>query len=392
MFTGFFYYMRERELKVSVTEWLTLMEALQKGLSDSSLLRFYHLCRCICIKSEAQFDLYDQCFAEFFQGAEISTQVSDELLDWLSNPLTQPQLSPEELAALEKLDLEELRKKFEERMKEQHERHDGGNYWVGTGGRSPFGHSGVHPSGVRVGGAGGGRSAMQVATKRQFKNLRHDRVLDIRQISVALRQLRRLAREGRRDELDLDETIQQTAKNAGDLEIVFRPPRKNNVKLLLLMDVGGSMTTYTRLSELLFSAAHKASHFKAFKHYYFHNCPYETLYSDMERSQGESTQHILQQLDASWYCIIVGDAAMGPHELTSKGGSVDYFHYNEEPGIAWLQRIAKRLPKCVWINPDPKQYWSSTWSTVLIQEVFDMYPFTIDGLDHAISELRQKVA
>jgi uncharacterized protein with von Willebrand factor type A (vWA) domain len=301
-------------------------------------------------------------------------------------------LSPEELAALESLDLDELRKQFEERMAEQTERHDGGNYWVGTGGRSPYGHGGMHPSGIRVGGAGKRGSAMQVATKRRFQNLRNDLVMDVRQISVALRQLRRLTREGRRDELDIDETIDQTARNAGDLEIVFRPPRKNNIKLLLLMDVGGSMTPYTRLSELLFTAAHKASHFKAFKHYYFHNCPYETLYTDMERQQGESTAHVLQQLDATWYCIVVGDAAMGPHELTARGGAIDYFHFNDESGLVWLQRIAKRIPKSVWINPDPVPYWSTTLSTVMIQEVFEMYPFTVDGLERAVVDLRHKVA
>lgn len=392
MFIGFFYYLRRRGIKVSVTEWLTLTEALYKGLGDNSLLRFYHLCRSICVKTEAHFDLYDQCFAEWFQGVELSTQVEDEVLDWLANPLDPKQLSEEELAMLQQLDLDELRRQFEERLEEQDERHDGGNRWVGTGGTSPFGNNGTHPSGVRVGGSGRRGTAMQVASKRRFRNLRHDHVMDIRQLSVALRQLRRLTREGKMDELDLDGTIDETARNAGDLEIVFRPPRKNNIKLLLLMDVGGSMTPYTRLSELLFSAAHKATHFKAFKHFYFHNCVYETLFTDMARNKGEPTGHVLQQLDATWYCIIVGDAAMGPHELTSAGGAIDYFHHNHDAGIVWLQRIAKRFPKCVWVNPDPERYWASTLSTVLIQEVFDMYPFTLDGLDEAIADLRHKAA
>ncbi len=231
---------------------------------------------------------------------------------------------------------------------------------------------------------------MQVATKRRFQNLRHDRILDVRQIATALRQLRRLTRDGREEELDIDETVDATARNVGDLEIVFRPPRKNTVKLLLLMDVGGSMTPHTRLSELLFSAAHAASHFKAFQHYYFHNCPYEKLYTDISQRKGVSTLEVLQNLDRKWYTVIVGDAAMSPYELTSSGGSIDFFHYNEEPGIRWLQRIRERFPRSVWINPDPPRYWGVTQSTIMIQDIFEMHPFTLDGLGDAISYLRKQ--
>ncbi|MBK04928.1 MAG: VWA containing CoxE family protein [Deltaproteobacteria bacterium] len=390
MFVDFFYLLRSRGIKVSITEWLALMEALALDLSGTSLTRFYHLCRSVCVKNEAHFDLYDISFAEYFHDVEPPEDLTEKVLDWLKDPKFPRELTEEELAQLEVLDLETLREQFEERMREQEERHDGGNRWVGTGGTSPFGHGGQHPSGVRLGGEGRNRSAVQVATKRRFRNLRHDRVLDVRQLGIALRQLRRLTRDGRPDELDIDETIDMTAKNAGEIEMVFRPERKNTVKLLLLMDVGGSMTAYSQLCERLFSAAHAATHFKAFKYYYFHNCPYEALYSDMARREGEPTAKILQDLDKDWFCFIVGDAAMAPYELTAKGGAIDYFHYNDEPGYVWLQRISQRFPRSVWLNPEPKRYWESTMTTVMIREIFDMYSLSLDGIEEAIRELRQK--
>ena len=229
---------------------------------------------------------------------------------------------------------------------------------------------------------------MQVATARRFRNLRSDLTLDVRQIGVALKQLRRLARAGRPDQLDLEETIDTTARNAGDIELVFRAHRKNTVKLLLLMDVGGSMTPYARLCERLFSAAHAATHFKAFKSYYFHNCPYDTLYTDMSRYEGLPTTEVLRDLDRQWFCVIVGDAAMSPYELTAPGGAVDYFQNNKDPGIAWLHRIRKRFPRSIWLNPEPERYWYIT-STALIRNVFDMFPLTLEGLEHGIGHLRQ---
>ena len=388
MFIDFFYLLREHRIAVSSTEWLTLMEALDQDLAGSSLSRFYHLCRAICVKSESLFDTYDQCFAHYFKGADVPTGLKDELLAWLENPIDPKKLSPEELAALKSLSIEELRKLFEERLKEQDERHDGGNRWIGTGGTSPFGHGGSHPSGVRVGGSGGGRSAMQIASLRRFRNLRSDVTLDIRQIGVALRQLRRLTRDGRPEELDLDGTIDATAKNYGDLEFIFRPERKNAVKLLLLMDVGGSMTPYTRLCEKLFSAAHKATHFKAFKYYYFHNCVYDELYSDMAQMKGEPSGKILDNLDRTWFCILVGDAAMHPAELSSSGGAIDYFQSNSQPGIWWLNRINERLPRSAWLNPEPEAYWNLP-SNLMIQQVFKMFPLTVKGLEESVSHLRR---
>lgn len=391
MFIDFFYFLRSHGIKVSVTEWMTLMEALGRDLSGTSLMRFYHLCRAICVKRESQYDLYDQCFASFFQDAEAPEALSEQLLDWLSSPIPPPDLSPEEREQLEALDLERLRELFEQRLKEQKERHDGGSRWIGTGGTSPFGQGGQNPAGIRVGGEGGGRSAIQVASKRLFRNLRHDVVLDTRSIGVALRQLRQLRRDGAQDELDLDETIDETAKNAGDIEIVFRAPRKNTVKLLLLMDVGGSMTPYTHLCERLFSAAHAANHFKAFRFYYFHNCPYERLYQDISLMKGEETKHLLEQLDREWYCMIVGDAAMSPYELTSAGGAIDFFHNNPEPGLVWLQRIAERFPRSAWLNPDPLPYWDTTYTNRLIREIFSMFPLTVEGLEEAIQHIKHRV-
>jgi hypothetical protein len=206
---------------------------------------------------------------------------------------------------------------------------------------------------------------------------------------VALRQLRRLSRDGRLDELDIDATIDSTARNAGDIDLIFRPERKNAVKLLLLMDVGGSMTPYTRLSERLFSAAHAATHFKAFKHYYFHNCPYERLYTDITRHEGEATLEVLRDLDRTWFVVIVGDAAMHPYELMAPGGSVDYFHNNEEAGIVWLGRIAERFPRAVWLNPDPPPYWE-VMSNKRIRGLFDMFPLTVEGLEDAVTHLRHQ--
>lgn len=381
--------MRARGIPVSQTEWLVLMQALLLGLENTSLLRFYHLCRATCVKTEAYFDAYDQCFAEYFRGASPKELVLDALLNWLEDPNPLRDLSPDEIAMLKAMNLEELRAQFEERLREQQERHDGGNRWIGTGGTSPFGRGGVHPSGIRVGGGSGARSAVQVAADRRFRNLRHDLVLDVRQIGVALRKLRLFAREGCPDELDLEETIDQTARNAGEIDLVFRPERKNRVRFLLLMDVGGSMTPYARVSERLFSAAHQSTHFKAFKHYYFHNCPYETLYTDIWQREGIETTRLLENLDRNWFCVIVGDAAMAPYELSHVGGSINYFHHNTNSGLDWLARIADRFPRVVWLNPEPKNYWG-LHSTVMIRELFAMFPLTLDGLDEAIAFLKTR--
>lgn len=393
MFVNFFYHLRLRGVPVSTTEYLTLLEALNKGLEQTSLERFYALARSLLVKRVEHFDLYDQAFAEFFRDKPFDPallpELTDQVLDWLQDPRAMRQLSDEERAMLEAIDLEELRRRFQERLNEQTERHDGGNRWIGTGGTSPFGQGGTHPSGIRVG-QGGQRTAVQVAQDRRFRNLRSDLTLDVRQMGVALRKLRHLTRQQHLQELDIDQTINATADNAGDLELVFRSPRKNNVKLLLLMDVGGSMTPYTRHSSQLFSAAHQATHFKAFESYYFHNCPYDVVYTDMERRQGVSTKALLKEKDSSWTCIIVGDAAMAPGELMYAGGAIDLYHLNERSGLSWLTELREAMPRSVWLNPDPPHYWTTTFTVQKIRALFPMYPFTLGGLDEAINELRKK--
>jgi uncharacterized protein with von Willebrand factor type A (vWA) domain len=393
VFIDFFYRLRDGGLPVGVTEFLTLLDALYEGLARESLTHFYVVARSILVKRPEHFDLYDQVFAEFFEGVEFDAQtraeIADEVLLWLEdNPLPPPEVDEEELEALEEYDLEELREEFEERLDEQEERHDGGDHWVGTGGTSPFGHSGEHPEGVRVGGESKNRSAVQVAHERRFRNLRKDVTLGVRDIGQALRRLRELTRDGNEEELDIQGTIDQTARNGGDIELVFRPPRENNVKLMLLMDVGGSMNPYTRLTTRLFSAAHQASHFKTFETYYFHNCPYGTLYSDMARKEGTPTEDVFRNLDRTWRCIVVGDAAMAPAELMREGGASNYFHYNQTPGIEYLQQLRERVPRTVWLNPQKERWWKATWTIQKIQELFPMYPLTMEGLEEAVDELR----
>ncbi len=393
MFIDFFYHLRDRGLPLGVTEFLTLLDALSEGLARESLTHFYGVARSILVKRPEHFDLYDQAFAEYFEDVEMDpeakAELTEDLLDWLEeNPLPSPELSDEEIEALDELDLEELREQFEQRLSEQDERHDGGDHWVGTGGTSPFGRGGQHPSGVRVGGSGENNSAVQVAGERRFRNLRKDVTLDVRDIGQALRRLRELTREGREDELDLEATIDETARNAGDVRMVFRPPRENNVKLLLLMDVGGSMNPYTRLTSRLFSAAHQASHFQAFKSYYFHNCPYGTLYTDMKRREGEPTERVLGNLDRTWRCIVVGDAAMAAHELMRKGGAIRYSHRNETTGFEYLQKLDEAVLRTVWLNPRDRRGWSTTWTTQKIKTLFPMYPFTMEGLEDAVADLR----
>ncbi len=392
MLVDFFFLLRTRGINVSLTELLLLIEALQKGHADSNLVVFYALARSILVKKIEHFDIYDRVFAEFFKDVEFPEamldQIHDELLDWLKNPKNFDGLLPDK--DLKAHDLETLRKMFEERLKEQKERHDGGSKWIGTGGTSPFGHGGSNPAGVRIGGPGGGRSAVQIAMDRRFHNLRSDLVLDVRQFSSALRRLRILSNDGQIEELDIEKTIDKTAQNAGDIEFVFSKARKNQVKLLLLCDVGGSMNPYTRTTSLLFSAAHQAQHFKQFKSYYFHNCVYGKLYSDMHQRESVDTKELLKNVDSTWRCIIVGDAAMAPYELSDAGGALDFFSHNRDTGLIWLQRILEKIPRSVWLNPDPVRYWNSSYTARIISELYPMFPFTLSGIDDAIAELRKR--
>jgi len=387
MLFDFLYELRARKIPVGLQEWMALMEALAVGLHESSLTGFYHLARSLLVHSETQFDAYDQAFGHVFQGIEADAlELSDELERWLSDPAVLRYLSPEEKAALEQLDLEQLRRMLEERLREQQERHQGGNRWVGTGGTSPFGHSGYHPTGVRIGGASGMRSAAQVAALRRYRAYRSDLVLDVRQIKLALRKLRELRREGRQDELDLDGTVDKTCKNAGELELVWRPPRRNNIKLLLLMDVGGSMEPYARTVSQLFSAAKQSKHLRDFKALYFHNCVYQKVYRDSWFHDALPVAELIATYGPNYKLVMVGDAMMHPLELMDPGGAIDYWTYNRTPGIEWLRRLADHFERRVWLNPEPPQFWRHITINA-IRGLFPMFAFTLDGLEGAVAAL-----
>ena len=389
VFLDLFYTLRQLKVPVSITEWMALMEALDKGLARSSLTSFYYLARAVLIKSESYYDQYDQAFAHVFGGKELPADIRQEILDWLADPRNQLRLPEEELAKLKHLDLDELRRELEKRLQEQTERHDGGSRWIGTGGTSPFGHSGSHPGGIRIGGPGGGGHAVQIAAARRFRNYRTDLTLDVRQIKVALKRLRQFAREGPEDELDLEATIDKTCREGGEIELVFTRRRKNTVKVLLLMDSGGSMSPYAGLVSRLFSAAHQMSHFRDLKAYYFHNCIYQDLYTDIYNSEAIPTAGLLQNLAADYKVILVGDAYMAPSELFAVGGAIDYYYHNDIPGIEWLKRIADHFRYCVWLNPMPPRAWIHTTISA-ISKIFPMFPLTLDGLEEAVRALMVK--
>ena len=387
MLIDFLYELRERRVPVGLQEWMALMEGLSKGLHESSLTGFYHLARALLVHSEAHFDAFDQAFGETFEGIEADAlQLSDELAQWLQDPAMLQYLSDEQRAALQALDLEELRRMLAERLEQQKERHQGGNRWIGTGGTSPFGQGGYHPTGVRIGDSGGGHSAAQVAAIRRYRGYRKDLVLDVRQIRVALRKLRELRRDGRDDELDLDQTIDKTCRNAGELELVWRPPRRNNTRVLLLMDVGGSMDPHARLVSQLFSAACQSKHFRALHTFYFHNCVYEKVFTDAFFSEAVSVAELLSNYGPRHKLVMVGDALMHPLELLEVGGAIDYWYHNATPGIEWLRRLSDHYERSVWLNPEQPRYWNHT-TVRAIREQFRMFPLTLEGLDDAVASL-----
>ena len=386
MLIDFLFELRKKKLPVSTHEWMALMEAMALGLHESSLDGFYHLCRTLCVKDIALYDAYDEAFLAYFKDIHQSgIELTAQLMDWLDNPLALQGLTDEQRKMLQGLDLEKLREMFEQRLREQKERHDRGNRWIGTGGTSPFGTGGKNPTGMRVGG-GGGRSALAVADQRLFKEYRRDVVLDVRQIDVALRGLRRLGRDGAEEELDLDETVDETCKNAGELEIVFRPPRRNRVKVLLLMDVGGSMDPHAELVSRLFTAASRAGRFAKFRSFYFHNCVYNSVYEDAMFRKGVPTADLIAGSDRDEKLVVVGDALMHPGELLDPGGSLYYSTTTRASGIEWLRRLAHHFRSSAWLNPEPDRFWSGTTIEV-IASVFAMYPLTLDGLAQAVRYL-----
>jgi uncharacterized protein with von Willebrand factor type A (vWA) domain len=377
-------------MKVGAQEATALAKALMMGLHESSLDGFYYVARAICVHRESDLDKFDEAFLAHFRGIEKqSLELVDELAKWLEDPANRKQLSDEELAAMKSLDMEELKRMFEERMREQKERHQGGNRWIGTGGTSPFGQMGAHPSGLRVGQMGGGRSAMGIADARRFKPYRSDLLLDVRQIEVALRKLKTFQREGQPDELDLDGTIDATAKNAGELEIVVRPPRRSNVRVLLLMDVGGSMDPHIEMVSRLFSAAKRASNIRSLKTYYFHNCVYARVYETERFSDPVKVDDLLHELGREWKLVVVGDAAMHPAELLGAG---DYEYYATgqagEPttGHRVLAKLSDHFRRAVWLNPDPPSYWRGG-TAEQIAKIFPMFQLTLEGLGDAVHHL-----
>ena len=395
MFIDFFFLLRERGLKVSLNEWMALTDALNKGLGQSSLTAFYYLCRAILIKTEADYDKFDLAFAEFFNGIKTPEEIPDEVWEWLDKELKEPSEAFEQaLSRIQKYDFDELQKMLEERLKEQHSEHNGGGYWIGTGGTSPFGHGGYNPAGIRIGGESRHRSAVQVAGERNFRDFREDNTLDIRNFQMAFRKLRQFSsrNDGPKTELDIDATIKETSDNAGMLNLVFDRPRKNTVKVLLLFDSAGSMSIYSRLCSQLFQAAYQSNHFKDLQVFYFHNCFYQELFTDpsCRRSSSIDTNWILRNLSSEYKVIIVGDGTMAPSELLRTGGASYRVSYNPEPGIVWLKRVKDHFTHTVWLNPIKKGNWDYVYGSQtlsLIRQIYPMYELTLEGLDGAIKKL-----
>ncbi len=398
MFTEFYYHLKNFGVPVSFNEWQTLMEGLEEGLAGSSLTGFYYLCRAVLVKTEAYYDRFDLAFASYFSDVETPEGLPEQIFQWLDKTLPPKTEIPADMRGFkETKSLDELIKMFEERLKEQKEEHHGGNYWIGTGGTSAFGHSGYHPGGIRVGGESRNLSAVKVAGMRKYQELRTDEVLGVRQFQVALRKLRQFTTrlDGQRTELDVDGTISATCKNAGRLELVWDRPRENSMKVLLLMDTGGSMVSYTKLCNQLFSAVNKSTQFKDLQIYYFHNCIYDWLYKDYRCSLSnyDDTEYVLNTLSPEYRVIIVGDASMSWYELMQPGGIIEWGMNNDKPGIEWLKRIRKHFEYSVWLNPIAKRYWEWTegaYTIAQIRQVFPMEELTVEGLESAIKKLRSR--
>lgn len=392
MLTNFFFTLRKHKVATSITEYLDLMGALKGQVVYADMDGFYYLARTVLVKDESQYDKFDRAFAEYFKGVQ-QIDLFDENIpeEWLRKQMEKV-LSEEEKKQIEALGgLDKLMETLQERLKEQEKRHQGGNKWIGTGGTSPFGAYGYNPEGVRIGQDGNRNfSAAKVWDKREYKNLSSDVELGTRNIKVALRRLRKFARTGASEQLDVDDTISSTARNAGYLDIKMAPERRNAIKLLLFFDIGGSMDAHIKLCEELFSAAH--TEFKHIEFFYFHNCIYEGVWKDnSRRGYGDiDTYQLLHKYGSDYKVIFVGDATMGPYEITYPGGSVE--HWNEEPGSIWMQRILNHFEYCVWLNPQPKEYWHYHASIQIMQEIMQnkMYSLTLEGITEAIKALLKK--
>jgi uncharacterized protein with von Willebrand factor type A (vWA) domain len=391
MLIPFFYMLREGGMKTSITELLMLHEAMKSGLASQSVDDFYFLARSALVKDEAHLDRFDRIFGAYFKGVDdsLSDLLQEIPEEWLQLQ-AELQLSEEEKKLIESMgDFDKLMKALYERFDEQDERHEGGNKWIGTAGTSPFGAYGYNPEGIRIGQQGSrNRSAAKVWEKREYRNLDNSVELGTRNIKVAMRRLRKFAREGAANQLDLNDTIDKTARNGGMLDIRMAPERHNAVKVLLCLDIGGSMDDHVRICEETFSAA--SSEFKHLEYFYFHNFVYESMWKDNRRRQSEKTPtlDITHKYTSDYKLIFVGDATMSPYEIAYPGGSVE--HWNEEPGAVWIKRLLNTYPKAIWLNPEPKTRWDYTPSVKLVRDLMDdrMYPLTIAGLEKGIKALR----
>ncbi len=391
MLVQFFFELRRAGVPVALNEFLVLLEALRERVAQTSVQDFYHLARACLVKDERHYDRFDRVFGEVFRGAErvfaeIAGSVPEEWLRSLGERL----FSEEDKRRIQALGgWDKLMQTLRERLREQSERHAGGSKWIGTGGTSPFGSGGYKPEGIPIGGPGGQRRAVKVWERRDFRNLDDGVELGTRNLKLALRRLRRFAREGAAEQLDLDGTIDATARNAGLLDLKLVPERHNAVKVLLFLDVGGSMDEHVRLCEELFSAAR--SEFKHLEHFYFHNFIYENLWKDNHRrfAQVTPTERVLRTYGHDYRVIVVGDATMSPYEITQPGGSIE--HWNPEAGAVWLQRITATFPRLVWLNPEPTSRWDYAASVRITRELVRerMFPLTLSGLDLAIRELKR---
>jgi uncharacterized protein with von Willebrand factor type A (vWA) domain len=388
MLINFFYHLRAARLPVSINELLTLLAALKRDVIRPSIDDFYYLSRATLVKDEANFDKFDRAFGEFFNGLQSATGLLKEIPDQWFRDVLEREFTPEELARLEKLGFDKLMEEFRRRLQEQNEAHHGGNKWIGSGGTSPFGHGGRHPEGIRIGSPGkGNRSAVKVWEARAYRDYDDEVEIGTRNIKVALRRLRRFAREGSELELDLHDTIESTARNAGWLDLKLVPERHNAVKVLMLLDVGGTMDEHIKRVEELFSATR--AEFKHLEFYYFHNCVYERLWRNNRRRFAErfDTVDVLRRYNPDYKLIFVGDATMSPYEILQPGGSVE--HNNPEPGAVWLQRFTQHFPKHVWINPEPEGLWQYRQSISLVRQLMGerMFPLSLEGLTRAMRTL-----
>ena len=389
MLSGFFVKLKDHKIPVSIKEWLTLLEAMQKDVISPSIDEFYYLSRTTLVKDEQNFDKFDRAFGEYFKGIESIAGVELDIpLEWLLKQ-AELSLSPEEKAMIEAMGgWDKLMEALKKRLEEQKGRHQGGNKWIGTAGTSPFGAYGYNPEGVRIGQDGSrARSAVKVWDAREYRNLDDSVELGTRNIKVALRRLRKFAREGAPEELDLDTTIDKTARNAGYLDLSMRPERHNAVKVLMFLDIGGSMDDHVKLCEELFSAA--KTEFKHLEYFYFHNCLYDYVWKDNRRRHSERTRtfDIMHKYGHDYKLVFVGDATMSPYEILQPGGSIEYS--NDEAGAVWLKRVLEVYPRAVWLNPEPEEIWPYRQSIGILKEIMGgrMYPTTIQGLERAMRAL-----